>query len=213
MFDYRKVKTALSHLKNTPPVFAAYVKISQDPEYCGYSPLLCAVYDGDIDNVRLLLDYYEKNGNLRRELAFVSPENETHENILHVAMKNPEIFTLVKDVIKRIDHNLLETHLAQPDVDGDTFFHQLVEFGREETLDVFMNDADCSHLVRDAIQVSNNLGETPLGMSENFTGSLTVKKLIEGNVLVGETLEHARQRASGIQDKFASLSGALKQGM
>lgn len=111
---------------------------SEDPDNAGYSPLQCAIYEGELNEARELVTYYRKNGTLAQELAFVSPAAMTRENILQVAMKHPAILDLCCKAIAEVDPALFSTIVEHTDVDEDSIFHQVVEFGRAASLVILM---------------------------------------------------------------------------
>lgn len=167
-----------------------------------YSPLQCAAYNCDREAIPVLLETYAQNGTLAQELSYHA--GKFGETILHIAIKDPNIFAQCCDALTSI--GLFEQTLMQPDGDGDTVMHQIVEFGRKESLEVLMPvDRMERQLLVDALHVQNKHGETPLELLEHFEDSTTIRALKADGILTEEHLVIARQNLSSIQDSFVEL--------
>lgn len=180
---------------------SSYMAKSANALYVGYNALQCAAYDGNRGHFQALIDHYREEGNLADQLKFVSPENETHENILHVAMKHTKIFEIACKAIKETQSNSFPELLHAPDCDGDTLLHQAVEFGRPGALEILAHYVDRKELAK-ALEQQNNHKETPLDIAHEYLQSKTVGDLITRNILDRDHITNAIEQGSKIRELF-----------
>ena len=186
-------------------ILVEYDNKSKDPEYAGYSSLQCVIYDGNLEETQAMIEHYRENATLHDELSRVSPVDSTHENILHVAMKHPSIFSLCCNAIETVDPTLFKQHIQQVDADGDTVFHQIAEFGRSESLTIFkpylMKHVDPTDLA-EALAQPNKCHETASEIVENYDKTKTIDQLRKSKILSVENVGNARKNAREIQAIF-----------
>jgi len=186
-------------------VIKKYQDLSEK-DSAGYPPLHCAIYEGHLDDVKVMFELYRETGVLKAELSRVSPVNQTGENVLHVAMKHPEILVLCCQTIEHCDPSLFELLVEQVDADQDSIFHQIVEFGRAESLDILMaflpkhvNDA----VLKDVFAKENQHQETASLISADYDDSKTVKALTAAGILTPQAVDIAHKEMFRIREIFA----------
>lgn len=193
-------------MKTIAQILEEYGAKSKDPEYAGYNPLQCAAYDGDGDDVQALIYHYDSIKTTLAELSYVSPADRTKENILHVAMKHPAVFSLICWAIEEHDKSLFAQLIAQGDVDDDTVFHQIAEFGRAPSLKHLVpyvtKCVDPAEL-QAALLLENKHQETASEIAEHGVKSITVQSLVEAKILTPEHLDNARKHRDEIQRVFS----------
>jgi hypothetical protein len=131
-----------------------------------YSPLQLAAHDGNAPAVIALLDCYLllKQNILQRELSYVNNDDSgTHENILHVAIKNPDIFRICCDALK--SQGFIEETILEGNMDGDTILHQAIKLGRTDVLQILMDDPSLSECLATALNKPNRHHETPIDLA------------------------------------------------
>lgn len=189
-----------------------YEEKSQNPEYECYNPLQCAVYDGQMVDVQVLIKELRHHGPLQLKEALEYRNGNFGETILHVAIKHPRIFELCCDALKKI--NSFEQIVSAKDSDGDTIMHQIVEFGRVEALEILMNDDDARPLLADLIEQKNNHEETAENILVQFYTSKTISHLKEQNILDEEKLIHSQNSLVSLLPMFEEIkSPAMSFGM
>ena len=190
-------------------VVAKYQKESQRPGNMGYSPLQCAIFEGDEEDVNALIHYYESSDNnaLLHELQFTST-GLTKEHVLQIAMKHPPIFELCCKAIEKTDTQLFNDLLFREDSDGDTLFHKMAVFGRIESLDIFQfyleKYVDVTHM-QQALALTNKKGETARDIAENYDDTATITSLKADAVPTEAQMEVARKNQYRILEKFSEL--------
>jgi hypothetical protein len=202
-------------MKTIEQILAEYKEKSEDPKNENYSPLQCAVYDGDFEEVQALLFYYDEQKTTLAELSYVSPETNTKENILHVAMKHPAIFDLICWAITEHDSKLFSLLIQQGDIDNDTIFHQIAEFGRVEALKLLMPHL-AQYVEPDELQAAfkheNRHQETASEIADHGPKSTTVEKLVAAKIITQENLDNAAKNRDQILAKFSEIAGSLQLG-
>lgn len=183
-------------------ILAHYKTQSQDPEYTQYSPLFCAIYEGDLDHVQQLLAHYQHKNTLQEQLSFIGPE--TKENILQVAMKHPPIIELCCKTIQDTNAELFTQLIEHTDVDQDTVFHQIVEFGRDESLKAlkpYLKAHVDEAVLNEVYAKKNKYEETASDILENYDGSVTIRNL----AVKPEIKTQAQKNVGKVQEVFESL--------
>lgn len=178
-------------------IIAAYIQESQQDD-ARYSPLQCAAYKSDRVGVQVILDECRRTNTLQQELRYAG--GKFGENILHIAIKDPFIFRQCCDALQSVD--LFEPTLLQADGDGDTVMHQVVEFGRKESLEILTSDDEMRPLLLSVIEAVNRHGETPLEIANTFENSVTITALKADGVLKEEHLVVAQQNLSSIMENL-----------
>lgn len=167
-------------------ILKKYISASNDPDNAGYSPLQCAIYDGVIEHVKLLLENYRDKGTLSQELAFISPATQTKENILQIAMKHSAILELCCQTIEDLSPQLFVNLIQHRDADEDTIYHQSVEFGRDKSLDILnrylVRHVDLS-IIGEVFLQENKHQETALYIAENYEQSAAVSEMRAAKIL------------------------------
>jgi len=180
----------------------------------GYPPLHCAVYEGVQDDVKVMIEHYSEIGTLKEELSRVSPLKQTGENILHVAMKHPDILELCCQTIVRCDQTLFEKLVEQVDADEDSIFHQIVEFGRVESLAKlmpFLIDHVSDTVLKDVFAKENKHQETAAVIGQNYDDSKTIRALIIADVLKPPAIDIAHREIFRIREIFAEHQEQLSK--
>ncbi|MCX7115830.1 MAG: ankyrin repeat domain-containing protein [Gammaproteobacteria bacterium] len=192
---------------NRDIIYNAYLDKTDEPNYENYSALQCAAYDSNVQAYRILLDAFIGNNTFVDVCRWVNKDN-TKENIFHVAIKNPEILTLTFEAILDKERHLLNELLPQRDVDGDTILHQVVEFGRLESLVVLIDYARRDPLIHQqlmiALETKNDRGETPLDLAHDFKNSPTMARLILDEII--DDLDTSRQNLPAITEQLNALA-------
>lgn len=189
---------------NKLTLIETYTALSENnADKCRYSALQHAAYEPDAVAVGVLLEKYEKEGTLSQALSY--NQGKFRENILHIAIKDPESLNLCCKALQK--ENLLETCLLQQDGGGDNVLHQIVEFGRPEALDVLMTyDEFRACLPTLFSQTNTPHGETPLDLANDFEKTKTIQQLIQDEVLTEKELKVSRDNLPAIQAAYADLS-------
>ena len=181
-------------MKAKEEILNEYEQKSLDPEYAKYSPLQCAADDNNLDAVKVLIDHYKEIGHLSERLSYKSGDYE--ENILHIAMKNIEIFKICCEELNT--YQLLETTLGQTDAENDTIAHQLIEFGRKDALEYLANNH--RDFLLPSLSIKNINNETPLEIAENYEKSETIELLRNNQIIKNEAFRHAISNSANIHE-------------
>lgn len=191
-------------MKTFSELLKEYSEKSQNPKYAGYTPLQCAALDGDYEDVQGLLFYYDEQKTTRAELTRVS-EGPTKENILHIAMKHPEVFSLICWAIEEHDRTLFARLICQVDADEDTVFHQIAEYGRLPALKCLMTYVatyvDAAQL-QIAVLLENKFQEKAWEIAEHGPESNTIQYLIKKGTITAVNLDEALLNRDAIQEIF-----------
>lgn len=201
-------------MKTLDQILIEYEKMSKDPASAGYSLFQCAAYDGVPKNVERLIKYYNEKETLSTELSFIAPE--TKETILHIAIKNHEVFSLCCKAIEQCDKTLFATLIQQQDMDEDSVFHQIAEFGRAESLKILMPylQRNVEHaVIDDLLKQENRYGETAEYIAEHGTESNTIKALQERNIIDEIDIANALDNSAEIQTIFFEQISSKMSGL
>ena len=197
-------------MRITADVLAKYKAQSQRPDNMGYSPLQCAAYEGDKEDIDTLLNYYKSCGEdtLIQELCFTST-GIVREHLLHIAMKYPDIFQACCKAIEHSDPSLFQKLIFEQDNDGDTLFHKMAEFGRKESFDILMpyleRYVDINTLQK-ALKLSNRKEETARDIAELYDNTATIASLKVDGFLFERHMSVARANHWNILEVLNELS-------
>lgn len=182
-----------------------------------YSALQCAAYNEKnipTEEVRLavqvLIEHYSKQGEEVLNQALSYDDGEFGEHILHIAMKDPDVFSDCCAVLQNV--GLLDKILLKPDKDRDTVMVQMVEYGRLASFLVLVKNQNWADQVESAMEETNKFGETVLDLLENFEGTQTIQALRKDNECYeAEHFERAKGMIAEMNDAIVENFPSLRR--
>ncbi len=156
-------------------------------------PLLVAAHQNNIELFEALILYYQAQGSdrLNHELQKI---DSLQQNILHIAMKNIELF---KRSCELLGPDLIPTFIRAHDNQNDNVLHAIVEFGRIEALNHLITLSQSNIKIKDALktaqQEKNTFHETPKEiLKQGLDKSKTMKDLKTNDDNINDYIQRLR---------------------